>query len=173
MACPLLCRASIIQHTSSIITCCLHVLMRHPCIVIMLKQCMLEARNLRILYGGYSKYCIDSDTPCSNSQNDFRSFRCVIWLLTQWFKPLSFFTFISLRRGKVWYISDLTCRSYWAHGPITWWCACERWFGCCVTAGRCVLQLAGAMLEEHVTCMDEIFMQIRARIIDSDTQRWA
>jgi len=59
MACPLLCRAAIIQHKSSIITfslmCCLRVLMRHPCIVIMLKHCMLEARNLCILYGGYYK----------------------------------------------------------------------------------------------------------------------
>ena len=36
---------------------------------------------------------------------------------------------------------------------------------------RAVFQLAGAMLEEHVSCMDDIFIQVRARIIDSDTQR--
>jgi len=37
---------------------------------------------------------IHSDTPCSKSQNDFCCFRRVIWLLTRYFKLLSFFTFI-------------------------------------------------------------------------------
>ena len=36
------------------------------------------------------KYYIHNDTPCSESQNGFCSFRCVIWLLTQCFKLISF-----------------------------------------------------------------------------------
>jgi len=37
-----------------------------------------------------SKYYIHNNTPCSKSQNDFCSFRGLIWLLTRCFKLLSF-----------------------------------------------------------------------------------
>jgi len=49
-------------------------------------------------FGGYYKYYIHNDTLRSKLQNDICSFRRVIWLLTQRFKLLSFFNFITTCR---------------------------------------------------------------------------
>jgi len=51
----------------------------------------IHVRSLQIYkYFMVAKYYIHNDTPCSKSRNDFCSFRCVIWLLTQCFQLLSF-----------------------------------------------------------------------------------
>ena len=51
-----------------------------------LRASMLEACIFTpILHDGYYKYYIHNNTPWSKSQNDFCSFRRVIWLLTRCF----------------------------------------------------------------------------------------
>ena len=69
---------------------CVHYTDQHRPKFRFLRASILEAADLRVLYGGYYKYYIHNDTPLPKSQNDFCSFRRVIWLITQCFKRLSF-----------------------------------------------------------------------------------
>jgi len=62
----------------------------HGTQLLLLIASMLEAWRFTSTLWWYEKYYILNDTPCSKSQNDFCSFRRVIWLLTQCFKLLSF-----------------------------------------------------------------------------------
>ena len=79
---------------------CVHYTDQHRPKFRFLRASILEAADLRVLYDGYYKYYIHNDTPLPKSQNDFCSFRRVIWLITQCFKLISFFTYINHKNSS-------------------------------------------------------------------------
>jgi len=57
--------------------------------LLLLRASTLEAIMVTMIIAYYIH--MPNETPCAKSQNDFCSFRRVIWLLAQCFKLLSFF----------------------------------------------------------------------------------
>jgi len=60
--------------------------------LLLLRAAMLEPAHLQVVYGGCYMCYIHNHTPRTKSQNDFCTFRPVIWLLTPSYILLNFYT---------------------------------------------------------------------------------